>query len=983
MVALLWSGGGAQAQQLSGGVRGVVQDREFFTPVPGARLELSSTGQVATTDEDGRFFFGEVEPGTYNLDVSASGFVREMVRGVAVVGGQVREVTASLTPEVVTLDDFVVTPGDLLGDSDAIQLIEVRQDVDSFVDILGEDFIQKSGGGDAGALLTKVVGTSVVDSKYVVVRGLSDRYNTVFLNGARVPSSDPDRRAVNVDIFPSGLIASLSNSKTFTPDLPGEATGGHIDIGLKGVPEQDFFKFKVGLGYNTSATGREDFVTSRNGGVGLLGKADSLEIPPLMQSAQVLDLDISPSTFTAIPLRRTVARQINPVFGVTTKEAPMDFSFSASAGKRTEFFGRPLGILAAVTYSREYEHEDEIVLGTTVWRKEGTFIPFAYRRIEEYRGPVSEDSLLAGLLVTAGWEATEDDTIQATLFANLAAEDTASFQFGEDEVYGDPTNDIPAYNETQFRLREIAGYAERRLTFLQLAGDHTFAEAGDAELRWNLNYGFSSQNEPDLRFGNYASRVIQGERRFTSPGADFTGQPYERIWRRLDDENFSANAQTKIPLAIHGEKRIDIQAGGGFDHTHRDYRADNYGVNNFGRFYNLVPHPEQLSPNDLVAITPPDTVPVQLLGYPDSTDAFIFRSTSPELYNAQQNIASAFLAAKFDVSDKVEALFGGRIEYTDIQLDSDITELFGQDTATGSLLTFDPITGEPYTEEELENPIALGDTDLLPALSVSWEFFEDMRLRFALSRTVARPTFKEIAPVFTRDPGNSRRFFGNRRLQLSDISNIDLRWEWFPEPGDVIAASVFTKRIDRPIEFVNLGRFATVANEESAVVYGFELEAQKNLESIWPMLQGVAMGSNFSFIRSEVELTDFSRDQRTAADLDPVRPLQGQPEYIFNINMTYDNEDLGLGSGIFLNVTGPLLHEAGSIQANQAFPDVIQEARTTVDFTISKKINDTWSLGFKAGNLLDSPRRRLFPNGDIQEEARSGRTYSISLSGSW
>jgi TonB-dependent receptor len=684
-----------------------------------------------------------------------------------------------------------------------------------------------------------------------------------------------------------------------------------------------------------------------------------------------------------------VARAMDRVFGTTTKEGPTDFSLSASAGKKGEFFGRPMAVIGGITYKRDYEMDPERIYGET------TLVSGTTRTIREseYIGRESSDNLLTAAMITAMWQPDDDDKITATVFTNLAAEDSVGFYQGETlGDIGDPTDNIPPSQADESRVREFIEYTERRLTFLQMAGSHVFEGWKGAELNWNANYGWSSQDQPDIRLSNYASLngqafdPVTGEfietKVFGGVGSNFSGQPWERIWRRLEDTNYSFNMDTKLPLATEGEKEWFMRFGGGFDSSRREYRSDNYALRVPGTTFNQIPHPESLHPDNLKGFTIPDELPVKLLQNTGGDGVYLFRSSTPELYNADQQIVSMFLMTEADLSESVNIGFGGRLEKTDIQLTSPATELFGTDAATGSLLVVDPLTGEVYSQEEIESPISRSEVQLLPAASVKWMLDDNMALRFAASRTLARPTFKELAPVFTRSPGSSRRFFGNRRLQLSDITNYDLRWEWFPKPGDVIAASVFTKTIDRPIEFVNLGNFATVANEVSATVYGFELEVQKSLGDIWPMLDGFSMGTNYSWIFSSMDLTPQSQATREASGLDS-RPLQGQPDYLFNWNVNYEHEDFGLTAGLFLNVTGPLLYEAGGRVLNDFGLDVYQRPVTSLDFLLSKEINDHWKVSFKAGNLLDSARSRRYPDNSIFEEYRTGRTYSFAVSAEW
>jgi outer membrane receptor protein involved in Fe transport len=325
--------------------------------VAGASIRLNETGASLNADDDGRFLFQQLEPGVYTITVTREGFFSATERDLVVIAGSVADLVVVLEAEIVELETFAVVAGDLV-EEESISALNIRQELGSFADVFDASQFAETGASTAGDALRKVVGTSVVDSRYVVVRGLSDRYNVVLLNGARIPSSDPDRRAVNIDIFPGGLIESLVTAKTLRPWLPGEATGGSIDVILKSIPDEDFYEFSVGTGYNTSATGNNDFIISKGPGMGVFGSSRERELPDNIQALTLDDLPRSGTITPAITENRARAgrafRGLADTMGVTTGPAPLDFCFSFAAGKRFDFFGGDGGLLAAFTYSKAY-----------------------------------------------------------------------------------------------------------------------------------------------------------------------------------------------------------------------------------------------------------------------------------------------------------------------------------------------------------------------------------------------------------------------------------------------------------------------------------------------------------------------------------------------------------------------------------------------------------------------------------------------------
>jgi TonB-dependent receptor len=333
---------------------------------------------------------------------------------------------------------------------------------------------------------------------------------------------------------------------------------------------------------------------------------------------------------------------------------------------------------------------------------------------------------------------------------------------------------------------------------------------------------------------------------------------------------------------------------------------------------------------------------------------------------------------------------GLRAEQTDVRVFRDPSEFLLDKNGGLSLSNLnsnagpitDPLTGKPLPFETLGRA-DIEQVDVLPALSLTWDFRPQVKLRFAGSRTVARPSFKELAQVYLDDPATADRFRGNNRLTTSTIDNVDLRWEWFPSPGDVVAISAFSKFIQRPIELFTSPAGDFFANQDSAIIYGYEFEVQKGLGFLSDELRHFSLGLNATRLYSQVELNEIARDQRNSVGLGAKRRLQGQPDYLLNFNVAYDNKDRGLYAGLFLNVTGETLYQAGSLAGSAGFfADVYQQPVSSLDLTVSQKLGQDFKLTFRAENLLNQKTRRV-AEGNLDYAKSSGTKYSLSLSGAW
>jgi hypothetical protein len=242
----------AQETSDSGTVSGIVVEAGLGRPIAGVTVLVRGLTLATTTDVEGRYTLRGVPPGVQTLTFSKSGYTRGIVTEIRVAPGQISKVDVPLRPEYYEMEEFEVTAEELK--EQEVELLSSRQRAAAISDAIGSDAFSRYGSSDAADIMAKVSGTAVVDGKFAVIRGLSDRYTSATLNGAEIPSADPYRKSVQLDLFPAGQIDRVVVSKTFTPDQPGSFTGGNINIVTKSFPEKPFFKFSLGTSYNTQAS---------------------------------------------------------------------------------------------------------------------------------------------------------------------------------------------------------------------------------------------------------------------------------------------------------------------------------------------------------------------------------------------------------------------------------------------------------------------------------------------------------------------------------------------------------------------------------------------------------------------------------------------------------------------------------------------------------------------------------------------------------
>ncbi len=1002
-----------------GGIRGVVADVDVGVPLRNVQVLVDGGRGEARTDEQGRFVFDALPPGVYDLILSKPGYERRLLRDVAVAAGGFRDVRGQMQSEVIEMDTVLVEPPQE-ADGSAESLLALKQDSSSVLDSIGQEMFSKAGASTAADALKKISGASVQDDKYLVVRGLSDRYLTTVLNSGRIASADPEKRAINLDLFPTEIIESIDVAKTFSPEMEGESSGGSVNIRTLRFP--DGFTFSLSTTFKMNkATGNGDFLSYADGGVPLWGFDSKRDLPssPLPgqgqgQAIAVGGLDPGSETDREIAKNTEAAtRELGGTFALEGKTPPLNQSYSAVLGDQILFLERPLGVIMGMSYDHEYSHIDD--------GHEGRFIFSAPRptgaplvpgdpggtldetKIRDYEKS-SETVAVSGLFSLAFQPSENHEVSMMLLYAQNA----------EDEVKQTKPVRVPSSDPEAFLQRRTMEYTERSLNALQLSGEHNFEEFFDSKVDWVAGKTVSKQEEPDNRvlsqviipdpFEAFGPPFDEVENQIQA-GSDnlFTTvpQPIARQWREFEDRSYNLRMNITIPLFPEKEGTHKLRAGIAWDNLHREYEQQRVGYA-YGTgqrdllgfpvgvypYYQLPGDPEfgKVITDDLAGLQDPDNI--------NSFGWFAFSAEDPYgVYEGDQLITAGYIMAELDVMEAVNVSVGARIELTDMRTvgkgpgaDEDYDSLFGGRVGT------------------------IGQIDVLPALNVRVEAARNLNIRFGASRTVARPTFREFAPIVQYYFDDDVIFAGNTQLEMSDVQNYDVRAEWFPRAGDTFGAGLFYKRIENPIEYA-VGGFTSQGtpieqfrNFELARVYGIEIDFRKRLDDItgalggWDFLKQMEVGGNIALIASSVAPLDIETYQggfapvpngvpdkfeNPSIQIENVgRTLQGQPTYTLNANIAYDNPDSGTFAGLFYNVVGEYLYKVGI----GGVPDIYEQPAPQLDFTFRQKFFDNWKLTLRAKNLLDPAIERTIQylgQKYVYDSYTRGRSYSLGLGFEW
>lgn len=933
-LAVTWAGA-----QDAGSVSGVVVSAWDGSTLGNVAVTVRGTTLATQTDASGRYELKNVPPGEQVLRLSKSGYAAAVVTDVRVLPGQMSTVNGNLRPEFYDLEEYEVTAEEFTQQSE--QIIFERQQSGAMVDAVGSEMFSKFGSSDAADIVSKVSGATVVEGKYAVIRGLTDRYSAATLNGAELPSADPYRRSASLDMFPAKIIDRVNVTKTFTPDQSGSFTGGSITIVTKSAPDKAFASLEVGASYNTQASLNDDFLTTPGGDTDWLGKDDgtralapelagfNLRIPQRFTIVNLNNAGQAATRLDAIAeLDRLTEALGAAAMGPTTERSPLNHGFLATAGGSTQLFGAPVGVFFSVPYSHTYSFYDNGQVGRYTYSGTSGGLD-ANKDYREAKG-ASEVNWAATMGLSV--QLAEGHDVGYTFLFNQYAEDSARVRAGTDFYNGGTVN----LNRLQ--------YIERNLTSHQFKGGHTLAGLDNVRLDWLLTASETTQDEPDTRFYN----TFNGQ---FGTGSDEPLYP-ARFFRDLTETSLDGKADLTIPFRQWDDAEGLFKLGGAQGSADRDFNERIF-------YYDTTLQPtapeDFLTPDRLGHATPVTNGNTLTYSWPTN----LRQRYDKSFYTGERTISAGYGMVDTPLSDWVRFIGGVRVEATDIQV-----------TSFSTVASLSAPSGRTNRTE-------LEETDLLPAASLVFSLQTNMNLRASYGETVARPSFRELAGIRSYDPVLDVLLEGNPNLTMTHVRNYDLRWEWFLAPGDLLSVGVFFKSLDAPIipKFVQAtGDVLTYANGSDATVQGIEFEARKSLGFLGEEMQNFTLGGNLTLIESEMDLlpAELAFKQQFDPNTSPTIPLVDQSPYIINLDLTYDNRRSATTVTVAYNIFGPRL-----LATSLNSPDIYEQPVASLDLVITQRLSQHWKVKFSAKNLLDPKVEKTY--GEDAEAIYSSYTRGITF----
>lgn len=902
-------------------LQGRVIDAATAQPLIGAQVTVSGTDVGAATDVDGRYRL-QLVPGSYDLVVQYLGYATKTVTGVSVAAGHVNLQDIALSSEAVRAEAIEVVISAAEERGTVIGALAHQRRATNVLNGISSEEIARTPASSAADAVRRVSSASIVDGRYVYVRGLGERYSNAQLDGSILPTPEPEKRVLPLDIFPASMIESLFTIKSYTADLPGDFAGGLVEIQTKDIPDTRFFTVTTGVGYGTNL-GDLDRPGYRGGGLDWLGFDDGTRGLPSGFPARIPP-NASPEDVAWLH------SQLDGDFSAFTESggfSDLDKSFGLSLGDRLGWFGKDGGYLLGLSFSSAANA-----------RTQAEFFPSQEAGRFQYDYTTTLGQREASLGAIGGWAIDPTPTSRVawkTIFTHTA-EDEARFVTGP---FDQSTSGFARITRFQF--------VERTLLSTKLTFEHRASLLGDGRAAWDGSYALALRDEPDTRTTSFVSSAATDPRFFFNEAGN-----NGRFFSDLTDHLLQGGTRLTSRFELLGRSATldtGVRAG---------WRTRRFDARRFA-YEGARPEVRELPAERLFTS---ENIAQGLIRFLETTEP-------NDAYDARELSTAAFASLGFTLADALRLTAGLRVEQNRTEVDS-----------------FDPRTGGRLGALSAD----LSTVEPLPSVTLQWQVSESHALHAAVSRTVVRPQFRELAPF--RYDSYQESTLGNPFLDNGSILNADLRWSLFPSLGEIVSLGGFYKRFHKPIEIVRIPTAGTNVgtpepyNAPSAETYGVELELRHGLGR-WTPLAGLAVSANATLADSRVK-----QDEPVAVYLGGAassgpdllspevftrsrRPLYGQSPFLVNASLGWTDRGARTEATLLYNGVGERLAEVGT----NGYEDVYERPRHTLDATLERTVMDAVRVKLALQNLTDAGYEFRLAS-DATRKYRMGRQVGIKLS---
>ena len=912
-----------------GSIAGIITDQKLKEPLMGATVQIegSSTGTVA--DLDGVFELSNLIPGKYRLVIKYISYKTVTLDEVTVAPGKKTVLEIEMADESQALQGVVVMAL-MKQNTDVALLSSVKKSVLVQTGVSAQQ-ITKNQDSDASGVIRRIPGISIIDNKFVMVRGLSQRYNNVWINNSGVPSSEADSRAFSFDIIPASQLDNMMVVKSPAPELPSDFSGGFIQIQTKDVPEKNDFSVSVGTTINDQTHFRDSY---RNAGSGTdwLGFDNGKR----SQSINLIPTDRLDNT-NRISVDQFTRNGFNNDWQVKRYTPVADLKLGMNLNRYFQIRDhQTLALLASVNYANGHKtYSDMENSRYGIYNVQSDRPEYLYN----YTDQRYDRNTRVGAMFNLTYIPRAGDKYE---FKNIFN------QLGADRyTVRDGYQNISAY----YGQRKMEYLYTSRTTYSgQFTGTYNRSMR---KIDWSAGYSFANKHQPDRR-------IIELQEEDGTSYPDYKGQymldqnEITRDFSRLTEHIFSGAFNYKQDFNLFDIKPT-LRTG-----AYTEYRTRDYNNRQFFYRWNESNLPLGFGFQDVVSqILQPDNYGADKLYIYEDTD-------NRNSYSGNNMLGAAYLGLFIPVQ-KLEIYGGGRFEYNRMELKS-YTSIYGNRTNTK---TYD-------------------DARFFPSVNLAYRFNENHIARAAYGSSVNRPEFREVSGSVYYDFDLFSDVKGNPALKTAYIRNLDLRYEYYPSAGELLSVTLFHKNFRNPIEWTYLdagGSYTyTFENARAANNYGVELEVRKNLDFIG--LNDFSVNLNAALIKSKVEFEEGSLEKdRPMQGQSPYLINAGlyyqNQRYKLNAAVLYNR----IGKRI-IGVGRVDTSDGGSI--NNDIPDSYEMPRNAIDLSFSKKFGIVELKASVNDLLAQRVQFKQFPKfekeGKIYERAQvtksfnPGRSFNVSVS---
>ena len=880
-----------------GGVKGTISDSKTQELLIGANILIQGTDLGTSTDLDGSYLLANINPGDYNLVFSYTSYKTQIVR-ISVIKDEVVELAIKLEEESIVLEGVTVT-ATRKSDSEVSMISSIKMS-NLVVSGVSSQQISKSQDRDASEVVRRIPGVTIRDGRFVIVRGLIERYNSVWLNNAGTPSSEADVRAFSFDVIPSNAIDRILIFKTPAPELPADFAGAAIQIFTKSNADENGISFSYTTGYNNQATFNKNFENYSGSKTDWLGFDNGLRNLPAnypQDKNAMATLADNPNDASK-QLINTIGKSFNKNW-TTFNNAPIpNQSLNFSYSKRFLIGKVSVGNLTSLNYnnSNTFFNASKFAYDGYDVKNE---VPFYRHQFMDTR---STNNVRFGALMNWLFIFGKNQKIEFRNILNQSGEKYTNSRAGIDNGYS-------------LSLLQKELFYQSRLTYSgQLSGTHNF-DNDLTKFDWTVAYSIANRDQPDTR--RITSSLSLDAEKNQPYSYEFTRDPDPRLFGRLYLENaeniLTANLNLNKTIEGKGAFRPQIKAGLYAENKQRTFNARNIAFVRSG-----TPAPD-LFTNTIENIFNDSNINYQ------KGIRVAEKTAASDSYDAVNKLLAGYVAFNLPVQNKLNVYAGLRAEHNNqtLQIAS---------------------SNEPVYKNV--------KTDFFPSLNSTFNFNDKNLLRLAFGRSVNRPEFREIAPFVYYDFEQVANIYGNTSLKNAYVQNVDLRYEWYPSSGETVTFGGFYKQFSNTIE-AQMRQYGSdisyeYVNTKSARSIGAELDVRKSLKSFednnsFSFLKDFVLVLNASIIGSQVS-TDSPTERNS------VRVMQGQSPYIINTGIYYQNAKSGFNLSILYNRIGKRIVFIGDLEN----PHIWEMPRNSLDFTIIKQVGKYIQLKGGVRDILNN-----------------------------